>query len=104
MPRKEGCRDDALSLKRAEGTSVEEHNERQRLYGQALRAALEELLDSEEYLSITKEAREAVEVFPEYRGMDPEALAAEEQRAEVEKLVRQIRREFSAYEKSQRSQ
>lgn len=82
-------------FKRIEGQAPEQHNERQRLYGQELRAPLAELIESDDYPGILEQAEETLR-------QDPAALARGAQAEEVEKLVQQIRRDFTAYEREQR--
>jgi hypothetical protein len=83
------------NLKRQKGEPRARYQKRRLLYGRVVERALVATIESEEYQRIPAIARALSERHPKFRGRDASQLARELQQAELEDVVRNVRRQLT---------
>lgn len=85
-------------LGRRQEESAEEYSQRQQLYGEILRAELEEEIRGGEYAGLLAALQEVVSSDPSLRGADPYDLAREDLQRAIERRIRRTRSIWSRIE------
>jgi hypothetical protein len=83
------------NLKRQKGEPRARFQKRRRLYGRVVERALVATIESEEYRRIPAVAKALAERHPRFKGRDAAQLARELQQAELEDVVRNVRRQLT---------
>jgi hypothetical protein len=85
-------------LKQRGGEDRETFRQRQAVYGQWTRHALEGVVQSPEYRGADEVVRQMIDAHPELRGRDPQALAGEYRRHLLEDMVSRVRTDLTRLE------